>query len=165
MRSVCWLVVLAVGLPGCVTHRSTVHADEARATGAAAVGEPIAVETLLKAQTSWDGEALPAYPEGMPEVTLLRITIAPGVALPEHRHPVINAGILLEGELKVTTEDGDETTLSAGDTLAEVVDEWHFGRNVGDTPVVILVFYVGTEGVPLTIRRSDATGGPHPGGW
>ncbi len=44
---------------------------------------------------------LPAYPE----VTILRIHIPPGATLPLHEHPVINAGVLLKGELTVTTQD------------------------------------------------------------
>jgi len=56
---------------------------------------PIQVETLLKTTRSWDGATLPSYAEGQPEVTILRITIAPGTALPEHKHPFMKPGTAL----------------------------------------------------------------------
>src|SRR5262245_26583226 len=49
----------------------------------------IQVETLLKTATSWDGSVLPSHPVGQPEITVLRITVAPGTELPLHRHPVM----------------------------------------------------------------------------
>ncbi len=120
--------------------------------------QAIQVETLLKSAESWDGAPLPAYAEGQPEVTILRITIAPGTALPEHKHPYMNAGVLESGELEVTLESGKTMRLKAGDSLAEVVNTWHFGRNVGDTPAVILVVYAGIKGEPVTVLR-EKTGG------
>lgn len=113
------------------------------------------VEELTKASLSWDGSALPAYPEGSPEVTILRITIPPHTALPMHHHPVINAGMLLEGELTVHTPDGRTLTLKKGDTLVELVNQPHYGRNNGDEPAVILVFYAGVQGKPITVLESD----------
>jgi len=119
--------------------------------------KPIAVETLLKTTESWDGQSLPAYAEGQPEATVLRITIAPGAALPEHKHPYMNAGVLLSGRLVVRTEAGKTLQLEAGDSLAEVVDTWHYGSNNGTEPAVILVVYAGIEDQPVTVLR-DAEG-------
>ena len=62
-------------------------------------------EDLIKTTQSWDGQTLPAYTLNQPEVTIKKITVAPGEKLPWHQHPVINAGILLSGELRVTTTD------------------------------------------------------------
>src|SRR5690606_38414307 len=86
-------------------------------------------EVLIKSTASWDGAPLPTYPAGAPEVTVLRIRIPPGVQLPVHRHPVINAGVLLRGELTVTSTSGQTLRLKAGDALVELVDTWHTGRN------------------------------------
>jgi quercetin dioxygenase-like cupin family protein len=120
------------------------------------VTKPVAgirAETLWKSTRSWDGQLLPAYPAGQPEVTILRITIPPGTALPEHQHPVINAGVLLEGELTVRTEHGKVIQLRAGDALSEVVNTWHAGANEGKIPAVILVVYAGTDGMPVSLPR------------
>lgn len=114
-------------------------------------GSAIQVKELLKTTTSWDGNQLPAYPEGQPEVTILHITVAPGTALPEHHHPVINAGVLLKGRIIVTLEDGTTKQLEAGDALAEVVGRKHFGRNNGEVPAEIIVVYAGTKGSQITV--------------
>lgn len=108
---------------------------------------------LLKTTTSWDGKPLPLYPAGKPEITILRITIPPGAALPLHQHPVINAGVLLGGSLTVTTEDGHVLHLKAGDAIAEVVNTWHAGKNEGKTPAEILVVYAGVAGVPVSVKK------------
>lgn len=91
--------------------------------------------------------------KGQPEVTILKITIAPGVSLPEHKHPYMNAGVLMSGRLLVKTESGKSLQMEAGDSLSEVVDTWHYGSNNGDVPAEILVVYSGIEGQPVTVRR------------
>lgn len=120
---------------------------------ATASAAPIQVETLLKTTDSWDGHALPPYSEGQPEVTILRITIAPGAALPEHKHPYMNAGVLLRGRLIVKLDSGETHQLEAGDSIAEVVETWHYGSNNGTEPAEILVVYAGIEGEPVTVLR------------
>ncbi len=117
--------------------------------------EKVVVETLAKSTRSWDGALLPVYPEGQPEVTILRITIPPGVRLPMHYHPVINAGILLSGQLTVVSEDGGRQHLHAGEALIELVNTLHYGMNEGDEPAVILVVYAGAEGMPVSVTPSQ----------
>ena len=109
-------------------------------------------EVVLQTTTSWDGTTLPEYPKGQPEVTILKITVPKGVQLPMHQHPVINAGIVLKGEITVTKKDEEKIVLKAGDAIAEVVDQWHFGANTGDEPVDILVFYAGVKDKPITVK-------------
>lgn len=110
---------------------------------------------LVKSDRSWNGNPLPDYPQGRPEVAILRITIPPGARLPSHRHPVINAGVLVSGELTVVTEDGATLHLKAGDPIVEVVNTWHYGVNEGAAPAEIVVFYAGTKDQPLAIKKSD----------
>ena len=78
--------------------------------------------------------------------------IAPGGETGWHQHPVPSFGLLLEGTLEVTLQDGQIKRLNPGDALAEVVNTTHNGRNVGAVPVKIVVFYAGTPGQPLTIK-------------
>jgi quercetin dioxygenase-like cupin family protein len=108
---------------------------------------------LVKSTTSWDGEPLPAYQPGAPEITILRITIPPGHTLPIHRHPFINAGVLIKGELTVTTDGGKVLHLKAYEPIVEVVGTWHYGRNEGVEPAEIIVFYAGQAGEPVTIKK------------
>lgn len=95
---------------------------------------------------------MPEYPKGQPEVTILKITVPKGVQLPMHQHPVINAGIVLKGEITVTKKNEEKIVLKAGDAIAEVVNQWHFGANTGDEPVEILVFYAGVKDKPITVK-------------
>jgi quercetin dioxygenase-like cupin family protein len=113
----------------------------------------VAVDVLSKTGSSWDGKSLPDYPTGKPEITILRIKIPAKTQLPLHKHPVINAGVLLSGELTVVTEDNKTLYLKAGDSIVEVVDKWHYGKNEGNEPAEILVFYAGSLGTPITVKR------------
>jgi len=113
----------------------------------------VQVEVLAKSGLSWDGNNLPAYATGTPEITILRIQIPPGVELPLHEHPVINAGVLLRGELTVISEDNKTLHLKAGEGLVEVVNKWHYGKNEGKEPADIIVFYAGTSDKPITIKK------------
>ncbi len=117
----------------------------------------VKVDILAKASSSWDGSDLPEYEKGKPEITILRIKIPPGVKLPLHKHPVINAGVLLKGELTVVTEDNKTLHLKAGDSLVEVVNKWHYGKNEGNKQAEIIVFYAGISGTPITIKKESST--------
>ena len=113
----------------------------------------VVADALSKTGSSWDGESLPDYPTGKPEITILRIKIPPGAQLPLHEHPVINAGVLLSGKLTVVTEDNKTLYLKAGDSIVEVVNKWHYGKNEGNEPAEILVFYAGTADKPISIKK------------
>lgn len=113
----------------------------------------VEVDVLTKASSSWDGKDLPDYAKGKPEISILRIIIPPGARLPLHKHPVINAGVLLNGELIVVAEDNTTLHLKAGDSVVEVVNKWHYGKNEGNEPAEIIVFYAGIKGGPLSIKK------------
>ncbi|MFH0729987.1 MAG: cupin domain-containing protein [Pseudomonadota bacterium] len=110
----------------------------------------VKVYVLAKKSSSWDGNALPGYEKGEPEITILKIKIPPKVKLPLHKHPVINAGVLLTGELTVVTDKKETLHLKAGDAIIEVVDKWHYGINEGKIPAEIIVFYAGIKDLPVT---------------
>lgn len=119
-------------------------------------GGVVKVEVLAKSGSSWDERALPDYAKGTPEITILRITIPPKVRLPLHEHPVINAGVLLKGELTVVTQDNKTLHLKAGEAIVEVVSKWHYGINEGSEPAEIIVFYAGVQDTPITIKEAVA---------
>lgn len=104
------------------------------------------VTVLAKSTESWDGQPLPAYPQGQPEVTILRIVIPAGERTSLHTHSVINAGLMLRGELVVHMEDGHTKKLKKGDTLIELVGTPHWGENNTQEDAEIVVFYAGIEG-------------------
>lgn len=113
----------------------------------------VTAKVLTKTTHSWDGNLLNAYPQGQPQVTILRIRIPAGTTLPLHTHPVINAGVLITGELTVVTKTGKTLQLKAGDPIVEVVNTWHYGKNQGSEPADIIVFYAGTKDAPITLKE------------
>lgn len=113
----------------------------------------VTVDILAKTTSSWNGETLPAYSTGQPEVTILKIVIPPGVKLPLHQHPVTNAGVLLKGELTVITKERKTLHLKAGDPIVEVINTLHYGINEGTEPAEIIIFYAGILGQPITIKE------------
>lgn len=106
--------------------------------------------TLIESELSWNGDSLPHYPTSKPRISILKITIPANSELPLHYHPVINAGVLIKGELLVIDEDGNELMLKAGDPIVEIVNKKHLGRNPGDEDAEIIVFYAGTAGMKIT---------------
>lgn len=117
--------------------------------------ELIEVKELAGTQKSWNGALLPAYPEGQPEIRILSITVPPGEKLAVHQHPVINAGVLLSGHLRVHTTDGKMLDLIAGEAIVEVVNTWHWGESIGPDPAHIIVFYAGQTDLPVTVTQKE----------
>ena len=110
---------------------------------------PVQMETLLQTTKSWDGTPYKAYPTGQPQISVLKVTLAPHTTMKWHTHPVPNAGYVLSGEITAETKDGAKKHFVAGDVIPETVDIVHRGVT-GDQPVVIIVFYAGTPGAPLS---------------
>jgi len=141
MRVLATLSIVFLLQSGCAMVRTSQDANEAS----------VVSRELVKTTRSWDGKSLPAYPQNQPEVTILRISIPAGARLETHSHPVINAGVLLSGQLTVLTRDGKTLHLTAGDPIVEVVNTVHYGINQGEVPAEIVVFYAGTIGAPITV--------------
>ncbi|GAB7522108.1 cupin domain-containing protein [Paraburkholderia sp. 2C] len=120
--------------------------------GAAFAQQPpagIQIETLLKTDKSWDGTPYKGYPSGQPQLSVLKIEIPAHSVLPWHTHPMPNAGYVVSGEITVEKKDGEKQTVKAGQVLPETVGSVHRGVT-GDSPVTLIVFYAGTEGMPLS---------------
>ena len=109
----------------------------------------VKVTPLVKTTTSWDGNPV-VYPRGQAEITGIIIELAVGGETGWHEHPVPSFAVVLEGTLEVTLRDGRKNRLGPGEALVEVVDTAHNGRNVGDRPVKLVVFYAGEAGRGLT---------------
>ena len=115
-------------------------------------------DTLLQTGSSWDGEPYKSYPSGQPELSILKITLAPHTELEWHSHPIPNAAYIMSGDLTLERKrDGKKQHFSAGQAVSETVDTFHRGR-AGNEPVVLIVFYAGSAGVPLTEYPCRSTG-------
>jgi len=126
----------------------TVRAEDHPGGQAVAAGQR---DVLLQADRSWNGTPYTRYPSGQPQLTLIRLRIAPHTALPWHTHPYPNAGYVLSGALTIQDRDsGKSRTFHAGEAFAESVDDVHRGV-AGDTPTVLILTYSGVAGTPTSI--------------
>ena len=116
---------------------------------------PVKATELLRTDKSWDGKPLPEYPQGKPELVVVRYEVAPGAKLGWHHHPSINYGIIEQGEITVIGLDGKETTFRAGDPAVEMVGTIHRGENRGNDPTVINMFYISPPGIPLAVPHTE----------
>jgi quercetin dioxygenase-like cupin family protein len=137
----------ALLLAACVTAASsTVLAQEVPAKVATAQRE-----TLLQTTQSWNGKPYTHYSSGQPQLTTLRVTIAPHTSLPWHYHPVPNVVYVISGTLTLRDRASGKTlVLHQGQAVGESVDDVHRGE-AGDQPAVLLITYSGTPGVPTSI--------------
>jgi quercetin dioxygenase-like cupin family protein len=115
---------------------------------------PVQMETLTQTTSSWDGTPYKAYPTGQPQLSVLKVTLAPHTTMRWHTHPVPNAAYVLSGEVTVESKDGAKKHFVAGQAVPETVDIVHRGVS-GDDPAVLIVFYAGTPGVPLSQPAGD----------
>lgn len=118
------------------------------------IEEPVKSHILLQTTTSWNGGEI-KYPEGDAQITALSIEIAPGASTGWHHHPVPSFAYILQGAMEVSLEDGRTIQLTAGDALAEVINTIHEGRNIGDEPVKLIVFYTGVTDKELTVKAEN----------
>lgn len=106
--------------------------------------------TLLKTQKSWDGALYDKYPDGQPEITVLKIAVPPNKALDWHKHPVINAAYVEKGEIQVERQDNGETQwFRQGQIVPEMLNVPHRGKT-GEKGATLIVFYSGTPDLAIT---------------
>jgi quercetin dioxygenase-like cupin family protein len=111
-------------------------------------------DILVKSDSSWNGKKYISYPEGAPQLTVLKLTIPANTALPWHIHPMPNAGYVLAGQLTIEDKaSGKKQTFKAGQAFTESVDDVHRGVS-GNEPTVLIITYSGTVGVP-TFKQVD----------
>lgn len=110
---------------------------------------------LIRTSQSWDGAALPDYLQGRPEVVAVKYEIPAGQKLGWHHHPVMNHGILVQGELTIVGQDGKEKVVHEGEAIVEMVNTVHHGENRGTKPVVLYMFYLTQKDIPLSVQQPD----------
>lgn len=108
---------------------------------------------LVRTSQSWDGVELPDYLPGRPEIVGIKIEIPAGQKLGMHFHPVMNFGILVQGELTIISDGGLEKVVHEGEAVVEMVNTVHHGENRGTTPVVLYMFYLSQTGLPLSVQQ------------
>ena len=61
----------------------------------------------------------------------------------------------MEGILELTDKDGTKQIFKKDDAFNEVVNIIHTGKVIGESPVVVVVFYAGTKKLPLTVLTKN----------
>jgi quercetin dioxygenase-like cupin family protein len=141
------MTTIALTLLSACTTMAQEPASELAAPGAK-------TEVLVQSSHSWDGGDF-AYPEGDAQLTVAKIIIPAGVALPMHCHPVPLGGVLTRGILEVTKENGERFLLNGGEGLIEVSNQWHYGQAVEEVEIVVV--YAGAKDIPVTVLKDGGS--------
>ena len=114
-------------------------------------------KVLVKTSVTGNGQQITYPVTDKAEVTAMIVELAPGSETGWHKHPVPVYAYVISGKLSVEIEGGKQLTFNAGDAIIEVVNTLHNGRNFGNEPVKLAVFYLGAEGTPNVIKpvRAD----------
>lgn len=117
--------------------------------------EKIESVELIRTSTSWNGTSLPDYPLGKPELVAVKYIIPPGQKLGWHHHIAMNHGVLIQGELTIVGLDGQTKVFREGDVIVEMVEDIHHGENQGATTVILYMFYLAQENMPLSVQHPE----------
>jgi len=110
---------------------------------------------LIRTCQSWDGVELPDYLQGRPDLVAVKYEFPAGQKLGWHHHPVMNYGILVQGELTIIGQDGKEKTVHEGEAVVEMVNTIHHGENRGTKPVILYMFYLSQKDLPLAVQHPE----------
>jgi quercetin dioxygenase-like cupin family protein len=121
----------------------------------AAAEQQVQSTELIRTSQSWDGVELPDYFKGRPELVAVKYVFPAGKKLGWHHHPVMNYGILVQGELTIIGQDGKEKTVHEGEPVVEMVNTIHHGENRGSKPVILYMFYLSQKDMPLAVQHPE----------
>jgi len=110
---------------------------------------------LIRTTQSWDGVELPDYLQGRPELVAVKYEFPAGKKLGWHHHPVMNYGILVQGELTIIGLDGKEKVVHEGEPVVEMVNTIHHGENRGTKPVILYMFYLSQKDSLLAVQHPE----------
>ena len=110
---------------------------------------------LIRTSQSWDGVELPDYFQGRPELVAVKYVFPAGKKLGWHHHPVMNYGILVQGELTIIGLDGKTKVVHEGEAVVEMVGTIHHGENRGNKDVILYMFYLSQTDLPLAVQHPE----------
>ena len=117
--------------------------------------EEVEKTELIRTSQSWDGVDLPDYLQGKPELVAVKYVFPVGQKLGWHHHPVMNYGVLMQGELTIIGQDGKKKVVHEGEPVVEMVNTIHHGENTGDKPVILYMFYLSQKDMPLAVQHPE----------
>ena len=111
----------------------------------------IKIEPVLKTDTTSLGQKI-IYPQfNDNQVTILKITMPPGKSTGWHKHLIPVFAYVLEGTITVEFENKKSIDYLKNSTISESFNTYHNGVNRGNEDVVLLAFYMGEKGKPLSV--------------
>ena len=114
--------------------------------------EKIEVIPLIQTTKGLSGEGF-NYPEGKPELRLLRVKIPVGFKTPIHKHPSPMLIHVTRGKLK-HVRGRVINTFRAGDVFVESNNGGeHYVKSIGKKPAILHVGVISVEGLPNTINE------------
>ena len=116
----------------------------------------VQAKILLKTTTTGSGDPIAYLKTDQPEVTVMKVDIAPGAETGWHTHPVPVYAYVLAGTLTVNIEGHKSLTFNEGDVIIEVMNTRHNGVNTGKVPVRLVVFYTGAKADIANVVRTAA---------
>ena len=146
------LICGASVMTSCKEARTPENNSETPSTNTA---KEVSSTELIRTSQSWDGVELPDYLEGRPELVAVKYVFPAGKKLGWHHHPVMNYGILVQGELTIIGQDGKEKVVHEGEAVVEMVNTIHHGENRGTKPVILYMFYLSQKDLPLAVQHPE----------
>ena len=144
---ICGAATMSLALSGCKT------AQTANKTSA----QKVESKELIRTSQSWDGVELPDYLQGRPELVAVKYVFPAGQKLGWHHHPVMNYGILVQGELTIIGLDGKTKVIHEGEPVVEMVNTIHHGETRGNKDVSLYMFYLSQKDLPLAVQHPEIT--------
>ena len=130
--------------------------QEAQAPATEEQAEKKVVSTeLIRTSQSWDGVELPDYFQGRPELVAVKYVFPAGQKLGWHHHPVMNYGVLVQGELTIIGQDGKTKVVHEGEPVVEMVGTIHHGENRGTKDCILYMFYLSQKDLPLAVQHPE----------
>ena len=117
--------------------------------------QTVSSEELIRTSQSWDGVELPDYFQGRPELVAVKYVFPAGKKLGWHHHPVMNYGVLVQGELTIIGQDGKTKVVHEGEPVVEMVGTIHHGENRGTKDCVLYMFYLSQKDLPLAVQHPE----------
>ena len=112
----------------------------------------VVLETILKTDTTSIGQKI-VYPNFVnEEVTIVKVILPPGKSTGWHKHFFPVFAYVLQGTLTVEIEKIKALQFPVNSSFSEVVNTLHNGVNNGKEDVILIAFFLGEKGKPLSVH-------------
>lgn len=119
-------------------------------TANAQYNKGVVLETILKTDTTSIGQKI-TYPDFKnDEVSVVKVILPPGKSTGWHKHVFPVFAFVLQGTLTVEVENRKTMQFPVNSSFSEVLNTLHNGVNNGKEDVILIAFFLGEKGKPLS---------------